>query len=90
MHERNKHEEDHRPGGEAEIDEEPTVSFDFCFLMQKEQGKAIPTMVARDHKTCYTHVFTCPGNSTKEEEYSEQIVTKSRISWSSWATSAWA
>ena len=52
------------------------MSFDFCFLMQKEQGKSIPTMVARDHKTCYTHAFTCPGKSTKEEEYSEQIVIK--------------
>ena len=74
--ERNKHEEDHRPGGEPELDEVPTVSFDLCFLMQMEQGKAIPTMVARDHKTCYTHAFTCPGKSTKEEEYSEQIVIK--------------
>ena len=75
-HERNKQEEDPRPGGETELDEVPTVSFDFCFLMQKEQGKAIPTMVARDHKTVHTHAFTCPGKSTKEEEYSEQIVMK--------------
>ena len=44
--------------------------------MQIEQGKSIPTMVARDNKTCYTHAFTCPGNSAKEEEYSEQIVIK--------------
>ena len=50
-HERNKHEEDHRPGGEAELDEVPTISFDFCSLMQKEQGKSIQTMIARDHKT---------------------------------------
>ena len=75
-HERNKHEEDHRPGGEPELDEVPTVSFDFCFLTRKEQGKAIPTRVDRDHRTCYTHAFTCPGKSTKEEEYSEQIVMK--------------
>ena len=56
------------------------MSFDFCFLMQKEQGKAIPTMVARDHKTCYTHAFACPGKSTKEEEYSDQIVQKCKVS----------
>ena len=52
------------------------MSFDFCFLMQKEQGKSIPTLVDRDHKTCYTLAFTCPGKSTKEEEFSEQIVIK--------------
>ena len=75
-HERNKHEEDHRPGGEAELDEVPKIRFDFCFLMQKEQGNSIPTMVARDHKTCYTHAFTCSGTSTKTEEYSDQIVIK--------------
>ena len=62
----------------------------FVSACRREQGKSIPTMVARDHKTCYTHAFTCPGKSTKEEEYSEQIVRSSaRISWSSWATSAW-
>ncbi len=44
--------------------------------MQKEQGKSIPTMVARDHKTCYTHALTCPGKSRNEKEYSEQIVIK--------------
>ena len=38
----------------------------FVFLMQEEQGKSIATMVARDHKTRYTHAFTCPGKSTKE------------------------
>ena len=32
--------------------------------------------MSRDHKTSYTHTFTCPGKSTKEEEYSEQIVLK--------------
>ena len=71
-HERKRGEEDLQTGGEAEPDEVPTISFDFCFLMQKDQGKAIPTMVARDHKTCYTHThthththaFTCPGEST--------------------------
>ena len=54
----------------------PTISFDFCFLCQKDQGKSIPTMVARDHKTIYTSAFTCPGKSTKEEEYSDQIVER--------------
>ena len=44
--------------------------------MQKEQGKSLPTMVARDRKTCYTHAFTCPGKSTKEEENSEHIIIK--------------
>jgi hypothetical protein len=78
-HERKRGEDDPEPGGEAELDEVPTVSFDFCFLMQKGQGKAIPTMVARDHKTCYTHAFACPGKSTKEEEYSDQIVQKCKM-----------
>ena len=54
----------------------PTISLDFCFLCQKDQGKSIPTMVARDHKTIYTSAFTCPGKSTKEEEYSDQIVER--------------
>ena len=62
-----------------ELEEVPTVSFDFCFLMQKEQGKAMPVLVARDHKTCYTHAFVCPGKSTKEEEYSDQIVQKCKV-----------
>ena len=26
--------------------------------------------------SCYTHAFTCPGKSTKEEEYSDDIVHK--------------
>ena len=36
-------------------------------------------MVARDHKSCYTHAFTCPGKSTREEEYSEQIVQNCKM-----------
>ena len=44
--------------------------------MQKDQGNLTPTMFARDRKTCYIHAFTCPGKSTKEEEYSEQFVIK--------------
>ena len=44
--------------------------------MQNEEGKSIPTMVVRDHKTLYTHALRCPGKSTKEEEYSEQMVIK--------------
>ena len=75
-HERKRGEDDPEPGGEAELEEVPTVSFDFCFLMQKEQGKAMPVLVARDHKTCYTHALVCPGKSAKEEEYSDQIVQK--------------
>ena len=56
-----------------------TISFDFCFLMQKDQGKSIPTLVARDHKSFYTYAFTRPARSTKEEEYSEEIVHKCEI-----------
>ena len=70
----------------SKIDEEdeksadiPTVSFDFCFLCQKDQGKSIPTMVAREHSTCYTGAFTFPGKSTKEEEYSNQIVHRCKL-----------
>ena len=51
-HERKRGEDDPEPGGEADLDEVPTVSFDFCFIMQKEQGKAMPVLLARDHKTC--------------------------------------
>ena len=77
-HGRKRDEEYLQPGGEVEADEVPMISFDVCFLMQKDQGKSIPTMVAQDHKTCYTHFFTCLGKSTKEEEeeFSEQIVIK--------------
>ena len=75
-HERRRDEEDQRAGGEGEHQEVPTISFDFCLLMQKDQGKSIPTLVARDHKSCYTHASTCPGESTKEEDYSEDIVHK--------------
>ena len=56
-----------------------TISFDFCFLTQKDQAKSIPTLAAIDHKSCYTHAFTCPGKSTKEEEYSEDIVHKCKM-----------
>ena len=59
-----------------EVDEVPTISFDFCFLCQKEQGRSIPTMVAREHKTINTNAFTCPGQSTQEEEYNDQIVDR--------------
>ena len=82
-HARKRDEQDRQPGGEVEQDEVPTVSFDFCFLTQKDQGKSVPTMLAWDHKTCYTHAFTCEGKSTKneeEEEYSEQIVIKCKNS----------
>ena len=47
--------------------------------MQKDQGKNIPTLVARDHESCYTHAFTCPGDSAKEDEYSEDIVHKCKM-----------
>ena len=47
--------------------------------MQKYQGKSMPTLVARDHKSCYTHEFTCPGKSAKEEVYSDQIVQKCNV-----------
>ena len=50
-HERKRGEDDPEPGGKAELKEVPTVSFDFCFFVQKEQGKAMPVLVARDHKT---------------------------------------
>ena len=78
-HERKRGEEDERAGGEDEHQDVPTISFDFCFRMQKDQGKSIPTLVARDHKSCYTHAFTCPDKSTKEEGYSEDIVHKCKI-----------
>ena len=54
----------------------PTISFDFCFLCQKDQGTSIPTMVGREHRCKYTQAFKCPGKSTKEEEYSDQIVSR--------------
>ena len=57
----------------------PTISFDVCFFVHKDPGKSIPTLVVRDHKSCYTHAFICPGKSTKEEEYSEDIVHKCKI-----------
>ena len=50
------------------------MSFDLCFLCQKDQAKSILTMVAREHRTCYNNSFTRPGKSTKEKEYSDQIV----------------
>ena len=56
------------------------VGFDVCFLMKKDQGKSIPTVDARDYKTCYTHAFTCPGKSTRKEKCSEQIVIKCKNS----------
>lgn len=55
------------------------MSFDFCFLKQKDQGKAMPVLVAREHKTCYTHAFACPCTSTKAEEYSDQIVQTCKV-----------
>ena len=79
QHERKRDEENQHAGDEVEQQEVPTISVDFCFLMQKDQGKSIPTLVARDHKSCYTHAFTCPGKSTKEVEYSEEIVHKCKI-----------
>ena len=75
-HERKRDEHELEPVDEDDPQEVPTVSFDFCFLMQKEQGKAMPVLVARDHKTCYTQAFVCPGKSTKEEEYAEHIEQK--------------
>ena len=36
-------------------------------------------MVARDHKPCYIDAFTCPGKSTKEEDYAEEIVHKCNV-----------
>ena len=75
-HERKRDEHEPEPVDEDDPQEVPTVSFDFCFLMQKEQGKAMQVLVARDHKTSYTQGFVCPGKSTKEEEYSDQIVQK--------------
>ena len=47
--------------------------------MQTDQGKSIPALVTRDHKSCYTHAFTCPGKSIKEEECSEEIVHKCKM-----------
>ena len=44
--------------------------------MQEDQGKSIPSLIARDHTSCYTHAFTGPGKPAKEEEYSEDIVHK--------------
>ena len=52
---------------EEVVEDVPTASFDF---------KAIPTMAAREHSSCYTSAFACPGQSTKEEEYSNEIVHK--------------
>ena len=78
-HERKQDEEDQHAGVEVEQQEVPTISFDFCFLMQKDQGKSIPTLVARDHRSCYTHVFTCSGKSTKEADCSEDVVHKCKI-----------
>ena len=78
-HERKQDEEDQRAGDEDEHQEVPTISFAFCFFMQRDQGTIIPTLVAGDHKSCYTHAFTCPGKFTKEEEYSEDIVHKCKI-----------
>ena len=51
-HEQNRDEEDQRAGDEDEHQEVSTRSFDFCFLMEKDQGKSIPTLVARDGKSC--------------------------------------
>ena len=55
------------------------MSLDSCFLCQKDQGKSSPTMVAREHRTCYTSFFTCPGKSTKEKEYIDQIVHRCKM-----------
>ena len=88
-HERKRVEEDPRAGGEDDHQDVPTISFDFCFLMQKDQGKSIPTLVTRDYKSCYTHAFTCSDKSTNEEEYSEEIVHKCEILWRCPGTSEW-
>ena len=66
--------DDLRAGGEPEPGEVPTISFDFYLLIQKDQGRSLPVLVARDHKSCYTQSFIGPGKSTKEEEYSDRIV----------------
>ena len=55
------------------------MSFDFSSPFQKDQGKSIPTMVAKEHRTCYTTSLTCPGKSLKEEEYSDQIVHRCKV-----------
>ena len=75
----NEMKDDQRAGDEDEHQEDPTISVDVCFLLQKDLGNSIPTLVARDHMLCYTHAFTCPGKSTKEEEYSEGTVHKCKI-----------
>ena len=58
----NRHERRDRQARREEHQEDeakmPTVSLEFCFLCQKDQGKSIPTMVAREHRTCYTNYFT--------------------------------
>ena len=75
-----RHERGHRQARQEEQQEDgeeiPTVSFDFCFLCQKDQIKWTPTMMTREHRTCYTNSFTCSGKSTKGEEYSDQIVRR--------------
>ena len=88
-HERKRDDEDLQAGDEAEQEEVLAISVDFCFIMQKDQGKSIPTLVARDYKSCHMHAFTCPGKSTKEEEYSEEIVHKCKNVVESSGTSEW-
>ena len=78
-HERKQDDDDLQAGDDVEPADVPTISFDFDLVMQKDHGKSIPTLVARDHKSCYTHAFTCPSKSTKEEEYSEQIVRTCKV-----------
>ena len=39
----------------------PMVSMDFCFLAQKEQDKATPTLVIKEHRTKYMGARACPG-----------------------------
>ena len=52
----------------------PMISMDFCFLAQKTQDKSTPALVIKEHRTKYMGARACPGKSTVQEEYSNQVV----------------
>ena len=66
----------HTRGESSEDSEIPTMSMDFCFLCQKDQGKSMPTLVMRSKPPGYTGAFVCPGKSTRNEAYSDKIVER--------------
>ena len=52
----------------------PMISMDFGFMKRHDEGKMMPFVVLRDHKTRMTFSHKLLGKSTTEEDYSKYIV----------------